>query len=153
MADNNLLSAESLNDLIYTPFQLAIGEQEHLRLQRQHNNYLYYKGMQHKGSSDELIAASEVQRPSGLDYDPTRYTTNYFKSFIKRKARWQMSGKHSVAVIPKMIDDAAAAAAPNYTPSGEQQREFMRAEKFEALLSQLWRENNMSTQLLQAARD
>ena len=153
MADYNILTPDDLNELIYTPFQLAIGEQEHLRLQKQYNNYAYYKGLQHRGSSDELVAAEDLARPAGLDYDPTRYTTNYFKSFIKRKARWQMSGAHSVSVMPKQIDDATEAAALDYTPSAEQEREYLRAAQFESLLTQLWRENNMSTQLLQAARD
>lgn len=148
MADFNLLTPVELNDLIYTPFQQAIGEQEHRRLQRQYKNYLYYDGYQHRGKSGELVAADELERPAGLDYDPTRYTTNYFKAFIKRKARWQMSGNHSISVTPKRID------SPELTePSEEQKQEHDRAERFESLLLQLWRENNARNQLLQAARD
>lgn len=153
MADYNILTPDNLNDLIYSPFSIAIGEQEHKRLQKQINNYNYYKGLQHRGASDELVAASELTRPPGLDYDPTRYTTNYFKSIIKRKARWQMAGAHSVNVVPKQIDDRTAAATAGYEASAAQLREYDRAEKFEKLLNTLWIENNMRTQLIQAARD
>jgi len=153
LADFNILTPENLNDLIYTPFQQALGEAEHQRLQKQHANYLYYAGYQHKGASDELVKAEELQRPAGLDYDPTRYATNYFKAFIKRKARWQMGGKHGIDVIAKSIDNPAEASKPDYEPSAEQQTEFERAEAFEALIYRLWRENRMRERLLQASRD
>lgn len=153
MADFNLLTPENLNDLIYTPFQQALGEAEHQRLQKQHANYLYYAGYQHKGTADELVKAEDLQRPPGLDYDPTRYATNYFKAFIKRKARWQMGGKHGIDVDAKVIDDPALAASPDYEPSTAQKSEFERAEAFETLLYRLWRENRMRERLLQASRD
>ena len=69
-----------------------------------------------------------------MDYDPTRYTTNYFKSFIKRKARWQMGGQHGISVPPTQIDDVAEAAKPEYEPSTAQKSENERAEKYERLL-------------------
>lgn len=153
MADFNILTPDNLNDLIYTPFQQALGEAEHQRLQKQHANYLYYAGYQHRGTSNELVKAEDLQRPAGLDYDPTRYATNYFKAFIKRKARWQMGGKHGIDVVAKAIDNAADAAKPDYVPSSEQQAEFNRAEAFEALIHTLWRENRMRERLLQASRD
>ena len=153
MADYNILAPEDIDALIFTPFQQALGEEEHQRLQRQHANYLYYAGYQHKGTSDELVKPEDLQRPVGVDYDPTRYVTNYFKSAIKRKARWQMGGKHGINVNAKIIDDPAQMSAPGYTPSSAQQAEFDRAEAFEALLHQLWRENKMRERLLQAARD
>ena len=50
-----------------------------------------------------LVPAKDLPRPFGMDYDPTRYTTNYFKSFIKRKARWQMGGQHGISVRAYII--------------------------------------------------
>lgn len=153
MADFNLLTPDNLNDLIYTPFQQALGEVEHRRLQKQHANYLYYAGYQHRGNADELVKAEDLARPPGLDYDPTRYATNYFKAFIKRKARWQMGGKHGVDVDARVIDPAEEAAKPDYKPSPAQQAEFDRAEALETLIYRLWRENRMRERLLQGARD
>src|SRR5690606_38530556 len=139
MADYNILAPEDIDALIFTPFQQALGAEEHQRLQRQHANYLYYAGYQHRGTSDELVKPEDLQRPVGVDYDPTRYVTNYFKSAIKRKARWQMGGKHGINVNAKIIDDPAQMSAPGYVPSPAQQAEFDRAEAFEKLLHQLWR--------------
>ena len=131
MADFNIMTPEHLNDLIYTPFQQALGEAEHQRLQKQHANYLYYAGYQHKGAADELVKAEDLARPPGLDYDPTRYATNYFKTFIKRKARWQMGGKHGIDVTARQIDPPDQASKPDYKPSPAQQAEYDRAEAFE----------------------
>lgn len=153
MADFNIMTPEHLNDLIYTPFQQALGEAEHQRLQKQHANYLYYAGYQHKGAADELVKAEDLARPPGLDYDPTRYATNYFKTFIKRKARWQMGGKHGIDVTARQIDPPELASKPDYKPSPAQQAEYDRAEAFETLIYTLWRENRMRERLLQAARD
>lgn len=103
VADYNLMAPDDMDELLYTPFEIAMGEFTVDRLQRQFENYEYYNGKQHRDQNGELVRASELERPAGLDYDPTRYATNYFKAIINRKARWQMGGKHSVTVPRKKI--------------------------------------------------
>lgn len=144
MADFNILPPESLDDLLYTPFQQAIGAEEHLRLQAQYRNYLYYDGYQHKGASDELVKAEDVPRPPGLDYDPTRFVSNYARLLVSKKAKWQMSGAHGIDVRTRQL---------GAEDSPEQQREFERADALESLITQLRRENNAKARLIQAARD
>jgi hypothetical protein len=154
MADFNFLSAPDMDDLLFSPYQQALGYETHARIQRQLANYAYYHGNQHvHPATGQLVKASELPRPAGLDYDPTRYATNYFKAFIKRKARWQMGGQHGVSVAPRQIDDILEAAKPDYTPSAAQDSENKRAESYERLLYRLWDENKMREKLLQAARD
>lgn len=152
--DYMTLSAEELDALLFNPFQQAIGRQEWERIQKQIKYYEYYHGKQHvHPKTGQLVRAEELPRPPGLDYDPVRFATNYFKAFIDRKSRWQMGGQHSVNVVPKMIDSIEEQSAPDYVPSDEQQREYERAEGYENLLRQLWKENKMREKLLQAARD
>ncbi|WP_079516526.1 phage portal protein [Rossellomorea marisflavi] len=111
VADYNLLTPDDMDELLYTPFEIAMGEFTVERLQRQFENYEYYSGKQHRNENGELVRASELQRPAGLDYDPTRYATNYFKAIINRKARWQMGGKHSVTVPRKKVIDEDGSGA------------------------------------------
>lgn len=153
MADFNILTPENLNELIYSPFSQAIGESEHQRLQKQYRNYLYYDGYQHKGASDELVKAEDVPRPAGLDYDPTRYVSNYARLLVKKKANWQMNGEQGIDVPIKRIDPSDDIYKADYKPSVEQQREYDRAEALEAIITQLRRENNAKARLIQAARD
>lgn len=148
------LSPEQLDELLFSPFQQAIGQQEWERIQKQIRYYEYYLGKQHiHPETGQLVRANELPRPPGLDYDPTRFATNYFKAFIERKSRWQMGGQHTINVVPKMIDSPEKQSAPDYTPSEAQQREYERAEGYENLLRQIWKENRMREKLLQAARD
>ena len=144
MADFNILAPESLDTLLFTPFQQAIGEAEHQRLQKQYRNYLYYDGYQHRGTAGELVKAEDVPRPPGLDYDPTRYVSNYARLLVSKKAKWQMSGNHGVDVRVKTLGEET---------SPEQLAEFARAEALEAMIHRLWRENNAKARLIQAARD
>jgi hypothetical protein len=102
-ADYNLMTPEDMDELLYSPFEIAMGVQTRDRLQNQFENYEYYSGKQHRNQSGELVKASELERPAGLEYDPTRYATNYFKAIINRKARWQMGGKHSFTVPRKKV--------------------------------------------------
>jgi hypothetical protein len=154
IADYNLISPIDMDDLLFSPYQQALGDETWARMQRQIRYYQYYEGKQHVNpESGQLVKASELPRPVGLDYDPTRYATNYFKAFIKRKARWQMGGKHGISVAPKRVDDIAEMVKPDYVPSTEQATENKRAENYEKLLYQLWRENKMREKLLQASRD
>ncbi len=148
------MSPPDMDVLLFNPFQQALGHETFARIQRQLRFYDYYEGKQHVDpQTGQLVKASELPRPDGLDYDPTRYATNYFKAFIKRKARWQMGGKHGLSVSPKQIDDMLDAVKPEYTPSDAQVTENTRAESYEKLLYQLWRENKMREKLLVAARD
>lgn len=151
--DYNLMTPEDMDELLFSAYGLALGEETRERLRKQFDNYEYYDGKQHRDENGNLVHADELERPPGLDYDPTRYATNYFKTVIDRKARWQMSGEHSIHVPRKRIDDEVETVGEGYEPSPEQQREHEIADGYENLLKQLWRENKMRTKLLRAARD
>mgnify|MGYP003456397541 FL=1 len=144
MADFNILNSEDMDTLLFAPFSQAIGAEEHQRLQTQYRNYLYYDGYQHKGASDELVKAEDVPRPPGLDYDPTRFVSNYARLLVSKKAKWQMSGAHGIDVKVRQL---------GAEDSPEQQAEYKRAEAYEAIITQLRRENNAKSRLIQAARD
>lgn len=153
-ADYNILTPQEMDDLIFNPFKQALGKREWERIQRQTLYYQYYEGLQHVDPrTGHLVRAQELERPAGLDYDPTRYATNYFKAFVQRKSRWQMGGKHGITVKPKQIDDIEKTVEEGYTPSPAQKAENKRAKNYEALLYRLWKENKMREKLLQASRD
>ncbi|MBC1331032.1 phage portal protein [Listeria booriae] len=148
------MTADTINTLIKSPFQQAIGEQEMQRLNKQIESYNYYDGYQHIDPiSKQLVRAEDLQRPAGFDYTPTRFSVNYFKRFINNKAQWQMAGKHGINVPVTLIDDEAARLSPDYEPSAAQKAESERAENYERLLYQLWDENDMRAKLLKAAKD
>jgi hypothetical protein len=151
--DYNLLDPEDMDELLFSAFDQALGEETRERLRQQFENYEYYDGKQHTDENGNLVDARELERPAGLDYDPTRYATNYFKAVIDRKARWQMGGEHSVHVPRPQIDDEVETVREGYEPSAEQQSAMEIADGHEAILKQLWRENKMRTKLLRAARD
>lgn len=142
-----------MDDLLFSPFDQALGNETRERLRIQFDNYEYYDGKQHRDRNGVLVKASELERPPGLDYDPTRYATNYFKAIIDRKARWQMGGKHGIHVPRKQIDDLTTTLDDNYVPSPEQQKADEIADGYEKLLYRLWNENKMRSKLVQAARD
>lgn len=140
--------------MIKSPFMQAIGKQEFQRLQKQVDAYNYYNGYQHRDpESGQLVKASELQRPPGFDYDPTRFEVNYFKRMIDAKAQWQMGGDHGISVTPKIVDPPDERLKPTYQPSSAQQAEDKRANDYEQLLYQLWRDNDMRSELLSAAKD
>lgn len=151
--DYNLLSPDDMDDLLFNAYDQALGEETRERLRKEFSNYQYYDGKQHQDEYGNLVDADELERPPGLDYDPTRYATNYFKAIVDRKARWQMGGDHSVHVPREQLDDELAVVSDGYEPSGEQRKENERAENYEDLLKKLWRQNNMRSKLVQAARD
>lgn len=133
------VSASTYERLIFSPLQQALGEQTWRRINRQLRDYEYYGGKQHVNpETGHLVAAEDMPRPAGLDYDPTRFPTNYFKSFIDKKARWLMGGQHGINVP---------------TPQEPTEEQAKVAADYEALLYQLWRENKMRTSLTRAARD
>src|SRR5699024_8674369 len=72
---------------------------------------------------------------------------------VDRKARWQMSGKHGIAVPRKQIDAMEDVWQDGYEPSEAQRKENERADNYERLLYQRWDDNRMHARLVQAARD
>lgn len=152
--DYHLLTPQTINELLDEPLTQAVGKQTSERIRREIENYEYYSGKQHLDpDTGQLVKGADMPIPPDVDYEPTRFSTNYFKSFIQKKAVWQMGGGHSINVAPKEIDDPTEKAKPDYEPSPKQAKENERAEGFESLLGQLWRENRMSEKLLSAARD
>ena len=153
IADYNLMSPDDMNALIFNAYRQSLGKETVERIQTQLENYDYYAGKQHVDEYGALVKASELPRPPGVDYDPTRYATNYFKAIVDRKARWQMGGKHGISVPRRQIDDAEDVLSEGYEPSPAQRKENERAEQYERLLYTLWNENRMRARLVQAARD
>lgn len=151
--DYNLLTPDDLDEIIFNGYSVALGEDTIERMESQIENYEYYDGKQHRDEAGNLVRGDELPRPPELDYTPTRYTTNYFKALIDRKARWQMSGDHAIHVPRKQIDEPLRRLEPDYEPSAEQLKEDTRADDLEELLRRLWNENKMGARLIQAARD
>lgn len=142
-----------MDELLFEPFDIALGADTVERLRAQFENYEYYDGKQHFNTAGELVKAKDLEQPPDLDYTPTRYATNYFKTVINRKARWQMSGKHGIHVPREQVDTIEDTMVPGYVPSDAQIKANERAEGYEKLLYQLWHENKMRARLLSAARD
>lgn len=151
--DYNLISPDDMDELLFSAFDQALGEETRERLRKQFQNYEYYDGKQHKDESGNLVDAEDLEKPSDLDYDPTRYSTNYFKAIIDSKARWQMSGDHGIYVPREKIDDEVEMVREDYEPSAEQQKINDVADNYEEMINQLWKENQMRSKLLKAARD
>src|SRR5690625_2400813 len=151
--DYNILSPDDLNALIFNAYSQSLGKETRERIRRQLENYDYYSGKQHLNEYGELVKADQLPRPPGVDYDPTRYATNYFKAIVDRKARWQMGGRHGIAVPRQQIDNSEDVLTDDYEPSEAQRNENERAEDYERLLYRLWNENRMRARLVQAARD
>src|SRR5690625_1395150 len=147
------MSPDDMNALIFNAYRQALGKETAERISRQLDNYDYYAGKQHRDEYGRLVKADELQRPPGLDYDPTKYATNYFKAIVDRKARWQMGGRHGISVPRRQIDPLEDVLSDDYEPSSDQRAENERAENYERLLYQLWDENRMRARLVQAARD
>ncbi|AMQ66674.1 portal Gp-6 family-like protein [Bacillus phage Mgbh1] len=135
--DYNLLSPDDLNAILKRPIEYAIGEKEVQRLNRIMSYYDYYDGKQHKDALGRFVSANELERPDGMAYDPTRFSTNYFKAFIKRKARWQMAGDHGVSVKPKSQSQSDVDLAKNH----------------QELVNQLWKDNKFTSKKIRIARD
>jgi len=135
--DYNLLAAEDLNDILKLPIEHAIGTKEMDRIHRILSHYDYYDGKQHQDEFGNFVSANELERPDGMAYDPTRFHTNYFKAFIKRKARWQMGGDHGISVQPTEQTEEAIQLAKDH----------------QALLYKLWEQNNMFSDKIRIARD
>lgn len=151
--DYNIMNPEDLDELLFSGYDIALGDKTRDRIAYQIENYEYYGGKQHRDESGNLVHVDDLERPQGLDYDPTRVPINYFKGVIDRKARWQMSGNHVIEVPRKQIDNPIDTVVEGYEPSAEQLKENERAQEMEDLINQLWRENKMRANLLKSARD
>lgn len=152
MIDYNIMAPQLLAEVVGTPLSKAFGAKTSERIRRQMESYDYYAGKQHN-LDGVLVYPEDLPRPPGLDYDPVRFYTNYFKTFIQKKARWQMGGHHKISVTAKMIDSYEQRISNGYAPSAAQLAENARASNTEALLYQIWDENNMREKLMQAAKD
>ncbi|RPF54742.1 phage portal protein [Abyssicoccus albus] len=135
--DYNLLTPAVLDSLLKRPIEKALGEREIKRINDIYANYDYYNGKQDVNEFGQYIYPTESTDRKGRDFEPTRYWTNYFKAFIKRKSRWQMAGQHSIDVKPTKDDRA----------SNE------KSQKVEDLLTKLWHDNQMDAKKMQIARD
>lgn len=151
--DYNILAPDDMDSLLFSAFDQALGKETRERIRQQAENYEYYDGKQHKDKYGNLVVASELERPPNIDYDPTRYATNYFKAIVDKKSRWQMSGNHTFHVPRQKIDDEVESVTEGYVPSSRQQKENDRAINYEHILHQLWEENRQRPKLMQAARD
>src|SRR5690625_7553973 len=98
IADYNLLSPDDLNAMIFSAFRQSLGKETVERISKQLDNYAYYEGRQHRNEYGELVKASELPRPPGLDHAPTPYATNYLKANVDRNSRSQMGGNNGITV-------------------------------------------------------
>ena len=137
MVDYNLMAPDDLSILLKRPLEKVLSRGEVERLDKVYYNYDYYSGRQHEDVMGRLVRSYELERPDGYDYDPARFETNYFKAFIKRKARWQMAGDHGLEVVP----------------NNEDASEIESAQEHEELLYRVWEDNKMDAKKLAVARD
>ena len=136
--DYNLLSPLIIEQLLKTPMEQALGSREITRINKIQANYDYYNGKQHYNKDlNVYMYATDDDSWEGRDYPPSRYWVNHFKTFIKRKSRWQMAGKHSINVIPS--DDST--------------EQIEHSKEIEGLLYELWEDNEMDSIKMQVARE
>lgn len=136
--DYNLLTPDVVDSLLEVPMEKALGKKEIARINAIQANYDYYHGKQHYDkTTGSYVYATEVEDWDGKDYEPTRFWTNYFKAFIKRKSRWQMAGNHGI----------------NVRPESDSQSDINFAKDAEKLLYELWEDNDMDSMKMQLARD
>src|SRR5699024_795821 len=147
------MSPDDFNAIIFNAYSKSLGKETRERIIRQIDNYEYYSERQHHNESGELVKAQDMHQTHGLDSYPTQYDKNYNKAIDDRKARWQMTGKHGIAVPRKQIDAMEDVWQDGYEPSEAQRKENERADNYERLLYQLWDDNRMRARLVQAARD
>lgn len=136
MIDYNLYTPDAIAGLTKKPIEEVLGNNVMERLDKIFYNYEYYSGKQHKGEMGELVRGIDMERPDGLDYDPAQFETNYYKAFIKRKARWQMAGQHGIEVKPK----------------SESNEDVQRAQDYEELIYRLWKDNKIDSIKTELAR-
>ncbi|MCU7556542.1 phage portal protein [Macrococcus capreoli] len=135
--DYNILTPDTIDRLLERPIETALGKKEIQRINNIQANYDYYNGKQAVDEFGKYIYSTDNDSWDGKDYKPTKYWTNYFKAFIKRKSRWQMAGQHGINVLAKSED--------------EKDIEF--AKNVEAVLYRLWKDNDMDSVKMQLARE
>lgn len=135
--DYNILTPDLVDKILERPIEKALGKREIERIDRIQANYDYYHGKQDVDEFGKYIYATDDESWDGKDYKPTKYWTNYFKAFIKRKSRWQMAGQHGINVVPEDEDDSS----------------IKQATDLEALLYKLWDDNEMNSMKMQLARE
>lgn len=136
--DYNFMTPMVLEKILEVPIHKALGKKELNRISSIQANYDYYNGMQHYDEDlNAYVYPHEVDDWEGRAYKPTRFTINHFKSFIKRKSRWQMAGQHTLNVLPK----------------SEKESDIEHAKKIESVLYDIWEDNEMDSQKMQIARE
>ena len=135
--DYNILTPDQIDQILERPIEKALGKKEMDRINRIQANYDYYNGKQHIDEYGKYIYANEDESWDGKDYKPSKYWTNYFKAFIKRKSRWQMAGSHGINVPPK----------------SDSESDIQHASDIESLLYKLWDDNDMDAKKMQLARE
>ena len=65
--DYNLLNPQDIDDILFKPFEQALGAETVNRIQTQLENYEYYGGKQHRNEYGVLVKAKDLPRPDGLD--------------------------------------------------------------------------------------
>lgn len=135
--DYNILTPDLVDRLLERPIETALGKREIERINNIQANYDYYNGKQAIDEFGKYIYATEDESWDGKDYKPSKYWTNYFKAFIKRKSRWQMAGSHGINVIPK----------------SDNKSDIDYAKDVEDVLYRLWKDNAMESTKMQLARE
>lgn len=135
--DYNLLTPDIVDKILERPIEKALGKKEIQRIDKIQANYDYYHGMQDVDGNGKYVYATDNDSWDGKDYKPSKYWTNYFKAFIKRKSRWQMAGQHGINVVPE----------------SEKDEDIKHATQIESLLYKLWNDNEMNSMKMQLARE
>src|SRR5699024_4864891 len=123
--DANLIDPEGMDELLFSPFGQALGEETRERIQMQYDNYEYYEGKQHRDESGKIDSKEDSQT----------------------------AGARTVHSIRVNIDSREDKVEERYETSTEQIKENERADALESILRKLWEENKMRSKLIQAARD
>lgn len=135
--DYNILTPDTVDKLLERPIETALGKREIERINNIQANYDYYNGKQDIDEFGKYIYPADDESWDGKDYKPSKYYTNYFKAFIKRKSRWQMAGNHGINVVPV----------------SDEKTDVDFAKDVEKILYRLWKDNDMDSTKMQLARE
>ena len=133
----NVITPQIIDSLLDKDDITGYSHQTQEQIEKILANYDYYNGKQDVDAEGQYIYPTDSIDANGLDYKPTKYWTNYFKAFIKRKSRWQMAGDHGIDVEPLSDDE----------------RDVQVAQDAEDLLRKIWKDNKMDAKKMQIARD
>lgn len=126
-----------IDSMLGTNDTIGYSRQTEIHMSKILANYDYYNGKQDVDETGQYIYPTDSIDANGLDYKPTKYWTNYFKAFIKRKSRWQMAGDHGIDV----------------EPISDKESDVKQAQATEDLLRKIWDDNKMDSKKMQIARD